>query len=343
MHALEKGETLPPPEETQRGAAGQRGGGGGHLPRESKPLLQRAHMHNAKRHGALVDPKVHAQLAAPRASTRQAALESLAELEPEELVQHGAAIAARFEDRQKDVRCAALHALSRMPPTALFDYAPAILERLQDNNHGVREAAQDLLELLDSASGLPPSAALQMRRLEDSDASVRSVAVQALAGEAATLERLMPVLVQNLRRPRWHVRIGALEALAALPAAALASCMREVAACVRDAHASVRHKALHVLELLAPADLAEVAPQAAPLIDEADPFIVEAAISLLTRLEPLALAAYAEQIGCCKFDEHADVRAAAQRAMAKLRDAESTAAREPDRAVEAEREGVGLR
>ena len=38
--------------------------------------------------GALVDPMVHAQLAAPRAALRQAALEELAELAPTLLMQH---------------------------------------------------------------------------------------------------------------------------------------------------------------------------------------------------------------------------------------------------------------
>lgn len=46
-------------------------------------------------------------------------------------------------------------------------------ERLEDNDDEVRDSAQELLELLDSASGLPPSSALQMRRLEDCDSSVR--------------------------------------------------------------------------------------------------------------------------------------------------------------------------
>ena len=123
--------------------------------------------------GALVDPMVHSQLAAPRAAVRQAALESLSELDLSVLVQHGPAIAARLEDRQMAVRRAALHALKRLPAASLFDYLPAILERLEDNDDEVRDSAQELLELLDSASGLPPSSALQMRRLEDYDSSVR--------------------------------------------------------------------------------------------------------------------------------------------------------------------------
>ena len=177
--------------------------------------------------GALVDPTVHAQLAAPRAALRQAALEELAELAPTLLMQHAPAIAARLEDRQMAVRRAALHALRRLPAAALFDYLPAILARLEDKDDEVRDSAQEVLERLDSASGLPPSSALQMRRLEDSDASVRAIAVQALR-EGAALERLAPVLVRNLTRVRWVVRLGALEALAALRPMALASHMHEV-------------------------------------------------------------------------------------------------------------------
>mgnify|MGYP005681932873 CR=1 FL=1 len=140
---------------------------------------------------ALVDPMVHAQLAAPRAAVRQAALESLSELDLSLLIQHGPAIAARLEDKQMAVRRTALHALKGLPAATLFDYLPAILERLEDNDDEVRDSAQDLLELLDSASGLPPSSALQMRRLEDCDSSVRSIAIQALR-EGAALERLAP-------------------------------------------------------------------------------------------------------------------------------------------------------
>ena len=91
--------------------------------------------------GALVDPTVHAQLAAPRAALRQAALEELAELAPTLLVQHAPAIAARLEDRQMAVRRAALHALRRLPAAALFDYLPAILARLEDKDDEVRDSA----------------------------------------------------------------------------------------------------------------------------------------------------------------------------------------------------------
>ena len=268
--------------------------------------------------GALVDPMVHAQLAAPRAAVRQAALESLSELDLSLLIQHGPAIAARLEDRQMAVRRAALHALKGLPAAALFDYLPAILERLEDNDDEVRDSAQDLLELLDSASGLPPSSALQMRRLEDCDSSVRSIAIQALR-EGAALERLAPVLVRNLKRPRWVVRQGALEALAALSPLALTSHMHEVACCIVDTHTPVRLAALQALGILEPFDLAEIAPRASPLINEADPLIVASALDLLTRLAPEDLAPYAAQINCCRFDEAADVRAAAQRALAKLR------------------------
>ena len=268
--------------------------------------------------GALVDPMVHSQLAAPRAAVRQAALESLSELDLSVLVQHGPAIAARLEDRQMAVRRAALHALKRLPAASLFDYLPAILERLEDNDDEVRDSAQELLELLDSASGLPPSSALQMRRLEDCDSSVRGVAIQALR-EGAALERLAPVLVRNLKRPRWVVRQGALEALAALSPLALASHMHEVAGCMVDTHTAVRLSALQTLGVLDPIDLVEVAPRASPLINEANPLIVASALDLLTRLAPEDLAPYADQISCCRFDEAADVRAAAQRALAKLR------------------------
>lgn len=290
--------------------------------------------------GALVDP--HAQLASPRAALRQAALEQLSELAPSLLMQHAPAIVARLEDRQMSVRRAALHALRRLPAAALFDYLPAILERLEDKDDEVRDSAQEVLERLDSASGLPPSSALQMRRLKDSDTSVRAIAVQALR-EGAALERLAPVLVRNLRRGRWVVRQGALEALAALTPMALAShmhevaCsmylpmsplslsyispishMHEVACCMADTHTAVRLSALETLEQLEPFDLAEIAPRASPLINEANPLIVASALDLLARLAPEDLAPYADQINCCRFDQAADVRAAAQRALAKL-------------------------
>jgi len=45
---------------------------------------------------------------------------------------------------------------------------------------------------------------------------------------------------------------------------------------------------------------------------------VASALELLARLAPEDLAPYAEQINCCRFDQAADVRAAAQRALAKL-------------------------
>ena len=127
------------------------------------------------------------------------------------------------------------------------------------------------------------------------------------------------MLVRNLKRPRWVVRQGALEALAALSSLALTSHMHEVACCIVDTHTPVRLAALQTLGVLEPFDLAEIAPRASPLINEADPLIVASALDLLTRLAPEDLAPYAAQIKCCRFDEAADVRAAAQRALAKLR------------------------
>ena len=215
-------------------------------------------MESAKRASALVDPKVHAQLAAPRASTRQSALESLAGLDPSVLSEHGPAIAARLDDKQKGVRLAALQALKRVPPDVLFEYAPAIMDRLEDVDNDVREAAQELLELLDSATVLPPSTALQMRRLQDTDPSVRTVAIQALAKESALLEKLAPVLVQSLAISRFHVRQGALEALAALSPHALDPYRDDVAKCLKDSHQQVRMAALRTLARLEPEDLAEV-------------------------------------------------------------------------------------
>ena len=166
---------------------------------------------------------------------------------------------------------------------------------------------------------------------------MRAIAVQALR-EGAALERLAPVLVRNLRRGRWVVRQGALEALAALTPMALAShmhevaCsmyipmsplslsyispishMHEVACCMADTHTAVRLSALETLEQLEPFDLAEIAPRASQLINEANPLIVASALDLLARLAPEDLAPYADQINCCRFDQAADVRAAAQR------------------------------
>ena len=94
--------------------------------------------------------------------------------------------------------------------------------------------------------------------------------------------------------------------------------MHEVAGCMVDTHTAVL-SALQALGVLVPVDLAEVAPRASPLINEANPLIVASALDLLTRLAPEDFAPYAEQISCCRFDEAADVRAAAQRALAKPR------------------------
>lgn len=314
-------------------------------------------MNSSKRGSALVDPKVHAQLAAPRASTRQSALESLAGLDPSVLAEHGPAIAARLEDKQKGVRLAALQALKRVPPDVLFDYAPAIMDRLDDVDNDVRDAAQELLELLDSATVLPPSTALQMRRLQDTDPSVRTVAIQALARESALLEKLAPVLVQSLSISRFHVRLGALEALTALSPHALDPQRDAVAKCLKDSHQQVRMAALRTLARLEPEDLAEVrrrlrprptdgasqptlrpttppprlalprqvADEIAKLIDLSDPFLSEGAITTLTNLEPAVLSRYAAQISCCRFDEQPDVRQAASRAVRKMQSAGAVA------------------
>ena len=85
-------------------------------------------MEAAKRHQALVDPKTLGQLAAPRAASRQAALESLAELDPSVLSEHGPAIAARLEDKQKGVRCAALKALKRLRGDSRRSYGRSLRE-----------------------------------------------------------------------------------------------------------------------------------------------------------------------------------------------------------------------
>ena len=98
----------------------------------------------------------------------------------------------------------------------------------------------------------------------------------------------------------------------------LPSHMHEVACCMADTHTAVRLSALETLGQLEPFDLAEIAPRASPLINEANPLIVASALELLARLAPEDLAPYADQINCCRFDQAADVRAAAQRALAKL-------------------------
>ena len=78
-----------------------------------------------------------------------------------------------------------------------------------------------------------------------------------------------------------------------------------------DTHTAVRLSALETLGQLEPFDLAEIAPRASPLIDEANPLIVASALELFARLAPEDLAPYADQINCCRFDQAADVRAAA--------------------------------
>ena len=68
---------------------------------------------------------------------RWAVVKTLGKLEPATLAQHGAALVARLEDEDDDVRKAAVETLGNLEPATLAQHGAALVARLEDEDAGV--------------------------------------------------------------------------------------------------------------------------------------------------------------------------------------------------------------
>ena len=74
------------------------------------------------------------QLEDSNRNVRNAALETLAKLEPSRLAQYAGAVVARLEDSHWSVRKLALETLGKLEPATLAQYAGAVVARLEDSH-----------------------------------------------------------------------------------------------------------------------------------------------------------------------------------------------------------------
>ena len=97
------------------------------------------------------DPALGGTVVAFVPIVRVAALQTLRQLDPATLAQHGNAVAARLEDSNEYVRASALETLCKLEPEALAEHADAVVVRLEDSVEQVRVWAVHALRQLEPA------------------------------------------------------------------------------------------------------------------------------------------------------------------------------------------------
>ena len=81
-------------------------------------------------------------------------MKTLGKLEPGTLAQHGAALVARLEDSDADVRRAVVETLGKLEPATLAQHGAALAARREDSDEGVREAVMETLRKLQPLDSL---------------------------------------------------------------------------------------------------------------------------------------------------------------------------------------------
>ena len=81
-------------------------------------------------------------------------VETLGKLEPGALAQHGAALVARLDDSDGNVRRAVVQTLRKLEPATLAQHGEALVARLEDLDEGVRKAVVETLGKLQPLDSL---------------------------------------------------------------------------------------------------------------------------------------------------------------------------------------------
>jgi HEAT repeat protein/lysophospholipase L1-like esterase len=214
-------------------------------------------------------------------------------------------------DPREVVRWRSAWALGQIGPDAAAA-VPALAQALADPELRWR-VADALGQIGEAAKAAVPSL---VSCLDDSNSSVRWRVAQALERIGLGAREAVPALVRHATDPDMKVRLGALRALEkAGPDVSLAVDVYRRA--LRDDNWTVRTQAANALGRLGPAALA-AARDLLPLLRDDGPGVRAKAIRALGRLGPLPPEATQALLVIAAGDADEAVRAAAQKALAKV-------------------------
>ncbi|KAK0648836.1 hypothetical protein B0T16DRAFT_371477 [Cercophora newfieldiana] len=185
-------------------------------------------------------------------------------------------IAARLEDKDRDVRQAAIEALQgQANPTD--EMLQGIAARLKDKNGYVRRAA---IEALQGRADLTEEMLQGIAaRLEDKDGDVRRAAIRALQGRADLTDEMLQGIAARLEDKDGDVRWAAIRALQGR-ADLTDEMLQGIAARLEDKDRNVRWTAIEALQ--SQADLTEEMLQGiAARLEDKDGYVRQAAIGAL--------------------------------------------------------------
>ena len=250
---------------------------------------------------------------------REAAVETLGKLEPAALAQHAATIVAKLEHSNEDVRMAAVDTLGELEPAALAQHAAAVVAKLEDSKWGVRRAAAATLGKLEPAA-LAQHAAAVVAKLEDSKWGVRRAAAATLGKlEPAALAQHSSAIVQlEATEAEQRVLIAATPAMCKLQPESAEQRVLAVVAKLEDSDWRVRQAAVETLGQLEPAALAQHAAAVVAKLEDSKWGVRRAAAATLGQLEPAALAQHAAAIVAKLEDSDEEVRRAAVETLGQL-------------------------
>jgi len=244
--------------------------------------------------------------------------ETLGQLKPATLAQHGAALVARLEDEDAGVRRAVVQTLGQLELATLAQYGAALVARLEDEDAFVRRAVVQTLGQLEPATLAQYGAAL-VARLEDSDAFVRRAVVETLGQlEPATLAQHCDALVAMLEDSDADVRRAVVQTLGQLELATLAQHGKALVARLEDSHDFVRRAVVEMLGKLELATLAQHGAALVAMLEDQEWEVRQAVVETLGQLELATLAQHGAALVAGLEDEDEGVRRAVVETLGKL-------------------------
>ena len=203
-------------------------------------------------------------------------MKTLGVLEPAALAEHAAAVVAKLEDADKNVRKAVLEALAKLEPAALAEHAAAVVAKLAHANRDVREAVLQTLAKLEPAA-LAQHAAAIVAKLTDKERDVREPAWKALGKLGAEGVLAQHADAEDVDDVSWL----ASKALAKLPASVALGMLE-------DGNWKVRQVALETLLKLEPLVLAKHVEAFRTFLEDTEVKLQIAARFVMHKIEPNA-------------------------------------------------------
>ena len=227
------------------------------------------------------------------------------------LAQHAAAVAAKLEHSDRDVRLAVVQVLGEHE-AVLAQHAAAVAAKLEDSDDNVRRTAVEVLGQHEAV--LAQHADAVAPRLEDSDDNVRRAAVEMLGKHEVVLAQHAAAVAAKLEGRASYVRRAAVEVLGKHEAV-LAQHAAAVAAKLEDSDDDVRSAAVDALGKHE-AVLAQNAAAVAAKLKDSDGRVRRAAVEALGNHEAV-LAQHAAAVAAKLEDPNRYVRRAAVEALGK--------------------------